>query len=35
MGLSTQPAAQAKLALMPSSLPTELTTVILEQRGKV
>jgi hypothetical protein len=35
MGMSTQPAAQAKLALMPSSLPAELTTVILEQRGKV
>jgi hypothetical protein len=30
----TPPALQAKLALMPSTLPTEVTTVLLEQRGK-
>jgi hypothetical protein len=35
MGVSTAPAPQSKLALMPSSLPAELTTVILEQRGKI
>jgi hypothetical protein len=35
MGVSTPPVAQAKLALMPSSMPAEVTTVLLEQRGKV
>jgi L-ascorbate metabolism protein UlaG (beta-lactamase superfamily) len=35
MGVSTAPAPQSKLALMPSSLPAEVTTVLLEQRGKV
>ena len=30
----TPPAPQAKLALMPSTLPAEVTTVLLEQRGK-
>jgi hypothetical protein len=35
MGVSTPPALQSKLALMPSSMPAELTTVLLEQRGKV
>jgi hypothetical protein len=31
----TPPAPQSKLALMPSTVPTEVTTVVLEQRGKV
>jgi L-ascorbate metabolism protein UlaG (beta-lactamase superfamily) len=35
MGVSAVPAAQSKLSLMPSSLPAEVTTVVLEQRGKV
>ncbi len=35
MGVSAAPALQSKLALMPSSLPAEVTTVLLEQRGKV
>jgi hypothetical protein len=35
MGISTPPAQQSKLALMPSSMPAELTTVLLEPRGKV
>lgn len=35
VGVSTPPALQSKLTLMPSSLPGELTTVLLEQRGKV
>jgi L-ascorbate metabolism protein UlaG (beta-lactamase superfamily) len=35
MGVSAAPAAQSKLSLMPSSLPAEVTTVVLEQRGKV
>jgi hypothetical protein len=35
MGVSAPPALQSKLSLMPSSLPGELTTVLLEQRGKV
>jgi L-ascorbate metabolism protein UlaG (beta-lactamase superfamily) len=35
MGVSTPPAPQSKLSLMPSSFPTEVTTVLLEQRGKV
>jgi L-ascorbate metabolism protein UlaG (beta-lactamase superfamily) len=35
MGVSAPPAPQSKLALMPSSIPTELTTVLLEQRGKL
>ncbi len=35
MGAPTAPAPQAKLALMPSTLPAEVTTVVLEQRGKV
>jgi L-ascorbate metabolism protein UlaG (beta-lactamase superfamily) len=35
MGISTPPAPQSKLSLMPSSLPAEATPVLLEQRGKV
>lgn len=35
MGISAPPAPQSKLSLMPSSLPEEVTTVLLEQRGKV
>ena len=35
MGVSAPPAPQSKLALMPSALPAEVTTVLLEQRGKV
>jgi L-ascorbate metabolism protein UlaG (beta-lactamase superfamily) len=35
MGVSTPPAPQSKLSLMPSSLPGELTTVLLEPRGKL
>jgi L-ascorbate metabolism protein UlaG (beta-lactamase superfamily) len=35
MGVSAPPAPQSKLALMPSSLPSEVTTVVLEQRGKL
>ena len=35
MGVSTAPALQSKLALMPSAIPTEVTTVLLEQRGKI
>ena len=35
MGISTSPAPQSKLSLMPSSMPAEVTTVVLEQRGKI
>jgi L-ascorbate metabolism protein UlaG (beta-lactamase superfamily) len=35
MGVSASPAPQSKLSLMPSSLPAEVTTVLLEQRGKL
>ncbi len=35
MGVSVPPAPQAKLSLMPSSLPAEVTTVLLEPRGKI
>jgi hypothetical protein len=35
MGVSTPPVPQSKLVLMPSSVPTELTTVLLEPRGKI
>jgi hypothetical protein len=35
MGASTVAAPQSKLAVMPSTLPDEVTTVLLEQRGKV
>jgi L-ascorbate metabolism protein UlaG (beta-lactamase superfamily) len=35
MGVPATPALQSKLALMPSTLPAEVTTVLLEQRGKV
>jgi L-ascorbate metabolism protein UlaG (beta-lactamase superfamily) len=35
MGISAAPVAQSKLSLMPSSLPAEVTTVVLEQRGKI
>ena len=35
MGVSAPPALQSKLVLMPSALPAEVTTVLLEQRGKV
>lgn len=35
MGVSAPPVPQSKLSLMPSSLPTEVTTVILESRGKI
>jgi hypothetical protein len=34
MGVPAAPAPQAKLALLPSTLPDEVTTVVLEQRGK-
>lgn len=35
MGTAAPPAPQARLAIMPSSLPGEATTVVLEQRGRV
>jgi L-ascorbate metabolism protein UlaG (beta-lactamase superfamily) len=35
MGTTGELSAQSKLSLMPSSLPAEATTVLLEQRGKV
>jgi L-ascorbate metabolism protein UlaG (beta-lactamase superfamily) len=35
MGVSGELAAQSKLSLMPSSIPSEVATVLLEQRGKV
>jgi hypothetical protein len=35
MGVPAAPVPQSKLSLMPSSLPPEITTVLLEQRGKV
>jgi L-ascorbate metabolism protein UlaG (beta-lactamase superfamily) len=35
MGVPAAPVPQLKLALMPSTLPAEVTTVLLEQRGKV
>jgi L-ascorbate metabolism protein UlaG (beta-lactamase superfamily) len=35
MGGTAPPAPQSKLSLMPSSLPSEVSTVILEPRGKV
>ncbi len=35
MGITTPPAPVAKLSLMPSSLPAEVSTVVLESRGKV
>jgi L-ascorbate metabolism protein UlaG (beta-lactamase superfamily) len=35
MGVTTVPPAVAKLSLMPSSLPAEVSTVVLESRGKV
>jgi hypothetical protein len=35
MGVSAPPPAQSKLSLMPSSLPAEVTTVLLEARGKI
>jgi hypothetical protein len=35
MGVSAPPAPQSKLSLMPSSLPAETTTVVLESRGKL
>jgi len=35
MGVPTAPVPQSKLVLMPSTLPAEVTTVLLEQRGKV
>jgi L-ascorbate metabolism protein UlaG (beta-lactamase superfamily) len=35
MGITASPAVQSKLSLMPSSLPAEVTTVVLEQRGKI
>ncbi len=35
MGVPAAPVPQSKLALMPSTLPAEVTTVLLEQRGKV
>jgi L-ascorbate metabolism protein UlaG (beta-lactamase superfamily) len=35
MGVPATPVPQSKLSLMPSSLPPEITTVLLEQRGKV
>lgn len=35
MGVTTPPAPVARLSLMPSSLPAEVSTVVLESRGKV
>ena len=35
MGVPAAPVPQVKLTLMPSTLPSEVTTVLLEQRGKV
>jgi L-ascorbate metabolism protein UlaG (beta-lactamase superfamily) len=35
MGVTNAPAPVAKLALMPSSIPAEVSTVVLESRGKV
>jgi L-ascorbate metabolism protein UlaG (beta-lactamase superfamily) len=35
MGVSAPPALQSKLTLMPGSLPPEVTTILLEQRGRV
>ena len=35
MGVPSAPALQSKLSLMPSALPAEVTTVLLEQRGRV
>ena len=35
MGVTTPPAPAARLSLMPSSLPAEVSTVVLESRGKV
>jgi len=35
MGVSAPPAPQSKLSLMPSSLPEEVATVVLEQRGRI
>ncbi len=35
MGVPSTPAPSSKLALMPSTLPAEVTTVLLEQRGRV
>lgn len=35
MGVTAPPAPQARLAVTPSSLPGEATTVVLEQRGRV
>lgn len=34
MGASAAPAPQPKLSVMPSSVPAEVTTVVLEQRGR-
>jgi L-ascorbate metabolism protein UlaG (beta-lactamase superfamily) len=35
MGISAPATPQSKLSLMPSTLPSEVSTVLLEQRGKV
>ncbi len=35
MGISAPPALQSKLSMMPSGVPQEVTTVLLEQRGKI
>jgi L-ascorbate metabolism protein UlaG (beta-lactamase superfamily) len=35
MGVAAAPVQQSKLSLMPSSLPAEVSTIVLEQRGKV
>jgi L-ascorbate metabolism protein UlaG (beta-lactamase superfamily) len=35
MGVTVVPAAVAKLALMPSSIPAEVSTIVLESRGKI
>ena len=35
MGVTAAPAQQSKLAVMPSTLPAEMTTVLLEPRGKL
>jgi L-ascorbate metabolism protein UlaG (beta-lactamase superfamily) len=35
MGISAAPAPQPKLSLMPNTVPAEVTTVLLEPRGKL
>jgi len=35
MGVSAPPVAQSKLSLTVSTVPAEVTTVVLESRGKI